>query len=231
MLGLTGISDEMPTAVVLGGGLSPDDIRLAAAICHEALAPLANANWDHAAHGLDWSCRRTIYHVANVLDWYGLLLTKPTPERLDPLGLRYDRQSIAEILAIVRRRADLVALLVTSASPSARGYHVWGRPDRGGYLAMGCAEILLHTDDILQSFSRSFQGPDALCRRLVARLVPWAPAAGGDVDGWSLLRWATGRLSLTEHGCVPPDWAWHASPVEEWDGQVKTRASYAAPAT
>lgn len=227
MLGLTGISDGMPTAVVLGGGLSPDDIRLAAAICHEALAPLADANWDHAAHELEWSCRRTIYHVANALDWYGLLLTKLTPERLDPLGLRYDQQSIAEILAIIRRRADLLALLVASASPSAQGYHMWGRPDRGGYLAMGCAEILLHTDDILQSFGRSFLAPNALCRRLVGRLAPWA-SAGAEVDGWSLLRWTTGRLVLPEQGRVAPDWAWHASPIEEWDGQVKTRASYAA---
>jgi hypothetical protein len=220
----------MPTAVVLGGGLSPDDIRLAAAICHEALAPLADANWDHAAHGLEWSCRRTISHVANTLDWYGLLLTKPTHEPFEPLGLRYDRQSIADILAIIRRRADLLALLVSSASPSAQGYHRWGRPDRAGYLALGCAEILLHTDDILRSFGRGCFAPDALCRHIVGRLAPWA-APTQAVDGWSLLRWATGRTEIPGQGRVGPDWAWHASPLEEWDGQVKTRASYTTPSS
>jgi hypothetical protein len=230
MQGLTGISDTMPTAVVLGGGLSAGDARLAAAICHEALAPRIKADWDQPAHGLEWSCRRTLQHVANALDWYSLLLTDPTPERFNSLGLRYANQSIPEILAIIQRRADLLVLVVTSASPGARGYHLWGRPDRAGYLAMGCAEMLLHTDDILRGFGQSFYGPDALSRRLVARLFPWAPSTH-EIDGWSLLRWATGRLDLPAHGRVAPDWTWHASPVDEWDGQIKTRASYPATAT
>ena len=229
MHGLTGISDTAPTEVVLGGGLAPNDVRLAAAFCHEALSSLGDVNWGQDAHGLAWPCRRTVQHVANALDWYTLLLIEPKPERFPSMGLRYAEQSIPEILAIIRRRAQLFALAVESAAPSARGYHPWGQPDRTGYLAMGCAEILLHTDDVLQAFGQRLHGPDALCRRLVGRLFPWAPTAP-DVDGWSLLRWATGRLTLPQHGRIGPDWTWHAAPVAEWDGTIKTRASYAQPA-
>ena len=57
-----------------------------------------------------------------------------------------------------------------------------GQPDRAGYLAMGCAEILLHTDDITPEPRAGIFGPDALCRHLVRRLFPWAPTTH-DVDG------------------------------------------------
>ena len=60
-------------------------------------------------------------------------------------------------------------------------------------------------------------------RRAIRRLFPWAPT---DVDPWSALRWATGRLDLPGHGRLGPDWAWQAAPLSEWDGTLKTRASY-----
>jgi hypothetical protein len=68
-----------------------------------------------------------------------------------------------------------------------------------------------------------------LSRGIVERLFPWAPPAP-NLDGWTLLRWATGRVSLPEHGQVAPDWTWYASPVAEWDGEIKTRSSWAVPA-
>jgi hypothetical protein len=202
----------------------PDDLRLATALCREALMPLVDADWERPANGLEWTCRRTLQHIANALDWYGLLLIAPSSERLPSLGLRYVNQSIAEILEIVQRRAAVLRLLTVSADPSARGYHSWGRPDRSGYVAMGCAEILLHTDDIAQGLGQVYRPPDdALCTRVVRRLFPWAPAG---MEGWTALQWALGRLAVPEHGRVPSDWVWHASPVAAWDGEVKTRESY-----
>jgi hypothetical protein len=87
---------------------------------------------------------------------------------------------------------------------------------------MGCAEILLHTDDIARGLGIAYQPPDGLSRRVVARLFPWAPT---DVDGWPALCWATGRIALPEHGRVEPDWAWHAPPVGEWDGTIPKHTS------
>jgi hypothetical protein len=220
--------DDVSTVPATGSALVSDDLPLAAALCRDALAPLLDADWDRPANGLEWPCRRTVQHVANALDWYALLLADPTPEQFLSLGLRYVEQSVEEILAIIERRALILARLVASSEPSVRGYHFWGRPDPSGYLAMGCAEILLHTDDIARGFGRDFDGPDALSRRIVERLFPWAPPAP-ETDGWTLLRWATGRIGLPEHGQVAPDWTWHAPPLAEWDGEVKTRASWATP--
>jgi hypothetical protein len=208
--------------------LMTDDLRLAAMLCREAITPLADADWDRPANGLEWPCRRTLQHIANALDWYGLLLAEPVPEQFKSLGLRYVEQAIDDLLSIIERRAMVLSLLVDSAEPTARGYHPWGRPDPVGYLAMGCGEVLLHTDDIAQSLGHTFQAPDALCQRVVARLFPWAPKDAA-IDGWSLLCWATGRLTLPDYGRVAPDWTWHASPLVEWDGEVKTRASYGGP--
>jgi hypothetical protein len=211
------------------GTLVPGDVHVSAALCRDALTPLLDADWDRPASGLEWPCRRTVQHIANALDWYTLLLANPSAEPFLSLGLRYVEQSVDEILTIIERRALVMASLAASADPAVRGYHYWGRPDATGYLAMGCAEILLHTEDVARSFGQDFSGPDALSRRMVERLFPWAPPAP-EVDGWTLLRWATGRVSLPEHGQVAPDWTWHASPVAEWDGEIKTRASWSVPA-
>jgi hypothetical protein len=213
------------------GEVVPDDLRSAAALCQQTLAPLLDADWEQPVAGLGWSRRRTLQHIANALDWYTLLLAEPSSDQFLSLGLRYVEQPIRDLLAIVSKRAGLLARLAAVSEPSVRGYHYWGRPDPTGYVAMGCAEIVLHTDDIAQSFGHTLSGPDAPCRRLVKRLFPWAPLVselGPEVDGWTLLRWATGRLSLPELGQVAPDWTWHASPVAEWDGEIKTRGSYPA---
>jgi hypothetical protein len=110
-----------------------------------------------------------------------------------------------------------------AAAPETRGFHVYGRPDRDGYIAMGCVEMLVHTDDIASGLGISFTPPVDLVRGALARLFPWAPA---DTDAWQTLQWATGRLDLSGYPRVAPDWAWHASPLSEWDGTVKTQASY-----
>jgi hypothetical protein len=217
-----------PDQSATAGILVPKDVQRAAALCQDALAPLVDADWEQTIASLEWSRRRTVQHIANALDWYALLLVEPTSEPFFSLGLRYVEQSIEDILAIVGRRAQVLALLAASAEPTARGFHYHGQPDAVGYIAMGCAEVLLHTEDIVQSFDQGFTGPDVLSRRIVERLFPWAPPAP-EADGWSLLRWATGRLTLPEHGRVAPDWTWHATPVAEWDGEVKTRASWAIP--
>jgi hypothetical protein len=59
--------------------------------------------------------------------------------------------------------------------------------------------------------------------RLAASLCHEVLAPLADAD-WT--RWVTGRLDVPEREPVPANWAWHASPVAEWDGEIKTRESY-----
>src|SRR5205085_7265867 len=42
-----------------------------------------------------------------------------------------------------------------------------------------------------------------------------------NVDPWSALRWANGRLALPDRARLGPDWGWWCAPLSEWDGTVK----------
>jgi hypothetical protein len=206
-----------------GSGMQPGDVRLAASSSRETLDPLAEADWGASASGLEWDCRTTLEHSIHALDRYSLYLASLSPRRL-PFGLvHYPDCSNRTLLLILGARAAVLAEVVAAASPASRGYHAWGRPDPPGYLAMGCAEILVHTGDIAGGLGSSYRPAHDLCRRVLARLFPWAPK---EVDPWDALRWATGRMTLPGYGSVGPNWAWHASPVAEWDGTVKTQESY-----
>jgi len=203
--------------------LHPDDIRVAAQLSYELLEPMSGTDWTRRAGDLDWDCRHTLEHVVYCLDSYSLFLATPSPERPPRPRNPYPELSSGELLVIMQRRAAVLAAVVTAAAPTARGFHIWGQPDPSGYIAIACVETLLHTDDISRGLGRAWQPPDALCQRILARLFPWAP---NDVDPWSALRWATGRQALSGYGDTPANWAWHASPLAEWDGTVKTRDSY-----
>jgi hypothetical protein len=204
--------------------LQPDDVRVAAQLSYELLEPMSGADWTRRAGDLDWDCRHTLEHLVYALDHYSLFLAIPSRENPPRARNSYPDLSNGELLVIMQRRAAVLAAVVTAAAPTARGFHGMGSPDPAGYVAMACIEILVHTSDISRGQGMDYQPPEALCRRVTARLFPWAPA---DVAPWTALRWATGRLDLPGHGHTPANWAWHASPLAEWDGTVKTRESYA----
>ena len=111
------------------------------------------------------------------------------------------------------------AEVVKAAPPEARGFHQTGFADPSGFAAMGCDEVLIHTDDIARAFGLFFTPPDELCRRVLRRLFPWAPEDG---DGWSVLRWANGRMALPGRERLGEDWPWHSAPLSEWDGSMPT---------
>jgi hypothetical protein len=92
-----------------------------------------------------------------------------------------------------------------------------GMADRSGFLAMGCDEILIHTDDILRGLGSSFSPPPEIVSRVLARLFPWAPT---NTDPWETLRWANGRADLGDLPNPGPNWIWHCAPLEEWDGTI-----------
>jgi hypothetical protein len=129
-----------------------------------------------------------------------------------------------DLLRLVDLRAAVLGAVATAASQEARTVHVFGRPDAEGCVAMGCIEMLVHTDDVAQGLGVRFAPPADIVRQVLARLFPWAPT---DTDPWLTMQWATGRADLPGHARVGPDWAWFASPLSEWDGEIKTRASYA----
>ena len=206
-------------------GVLAGDVRVAAQSSCDALLPVSEADWSRPAAGLDWTCRATLEHMTMALDKYSRWLATPTGEPTPPDQLRDPNLSIAQLLALLRLRAGVLAVVVGASDPTARGFPIWGAPDAAGYVAIACAEIFLHTDDIAQGLSVGYAPPHEVCGRTVRRLFPWAPT---DVEPWDALRWATGRQELPGFGRLGTDWAWQGAPLSEWDGTRKTRASYPA---
>jgi hypothetical protein len=125
--------------------------------------------------------------------------------------------SVPELLTVVGALAAVLAEVARAAPAGTRAFHPAGMADASGFIAMGCTEILIHTDDIAQGLARPFRPPDDLTARVLTRLFPWAPSDG---DPWLRLRWATGRAGLPERERLGPDWYWHCAPLEEWDGTI-----------
>ncbi len=202
--------------------LRAEHVETAAALCQAALAPTLSADWDVPAGDLTWTCRRTLDHIPDALVQYaGHLATRAT-RRLPPTRNGDPERAPAELLTVVGTTAAVLAAVARAAEPGTRGFHPAGMADAEGFLAMGCEEILIHTDDIAHGLGLSFRPPADLADRVVRRLFPWAPADG---DRWDVLRWVSGRTALPGRERLGPDWYWHCAPLVEWDGTVRRRTA------
>lgn len=202
--------------------LDASDLLDAASICHRALEPGLAADWDARAGDLEWSCRRTIDHLADALLFYAAHLSTRATVRRPHLRNGDPARSPAELLIVIETAATVLAEVVRAAPPGTRAFHPAGMADPEGFVAMGCEEILIHTDDIAQGLGLDVRPPDALAARVLARLFPWAPT---DVEPWAALRWASGRIALPDRERLDPNWYWQCAPLSEWDGTIMRRAA------
>ena len=174
------------------------------------------ASWDVPVPGLRWTVAETAAHLADVL------LAFATDLAAGPRELRRDGPCVspetdpADLVASVGAHATVLAAVVDASGPEARGWHPLGLADPDGFAAMGCDELLVHTDDAARGLGRVFTPPAGLAEAVLRRLFPWAPAGG---DPWATLRWANGRAELPGHGRLEP-WRWHCAPLDEWDGRA-----------
>ena len=198
--------------------LGPDDVLFAAAASREALFPAVKDNWSVRAGDLEWSCHRTLDHIASALLGYARNLASRATERLPTVRSEDPDQPPFELLTVMESLAAVLAEVARAVPPDTRAYHSAGMADVSGFIAMGCDETLIHTADIAQGLHRPFHPPDDLCARVAVRLFPWAPSG---FSGWETLRWANGRAALPGHDRLGPDWSWHCAPLEEWEGTVK----------
>ncbi len=202
--------------------LTPDDLAWAATVCGDALAPALGEDWSVAAGDLAWDCRRTLDHVADALMFYAGHLAARATAKVTPVRNGDPERSVGELLTVVGETAAILAGVARAAPVGTRAFHPAGMADVEGFVAMGCVEMLIHTDDMTRGLGRTFRPPDELTRGVVQRLFPWAPTAG---DPWEALRWACGRASLGDRERLEPDWYWQCAPLAEWDGTVKKRTA------
>jgi hypothetical protein len=196
----------------------PAHLFQAASACCRALEPFTERDWTVQAGDLTWDVRTTITHATDAVGCYAAHLALRTPRRLRLDFLAHADASNTELLDVLQSAAATLALVASASPPGARAYHTTGMADAGGFLAMGCDEILVHGWDAVRGFGGEFTPPADLAERVLRRLFPWTPSA---VPPWQALLWANGRADPPGLPRRPgPDWMWHCAPLDEWDGTV-----------
>jgi len=194
---------------VAGAQEAADAVETAVAASVEALRPTAGIDWTQPTADLDWSVLRTAEHIADCLVGYaGQVVGQPRqgyvmPDLPFPPDMTPD-----QAIDVVAAGGAILASVVRTSPPSARGYHPYGTSDPVGFAAMGVVECLVHTRDIRLTAGLPWPLPEQPCRFAVERLFPGAPA-GAPAE---VLLWCTGRAPLAE---LPRQATWR------WDGTVR----------
>jgi uncharacterized protein (TIGR03083 family) len=202
--------------------LVPADLMTAARVCRETLALALARDWSVPAGDLEWDCRRTLDHIVDTLFLYAAYLASRGTERISPPRNGDPSASPAQLLATVVAAAAVLTDVARAAPPGTRAFHPAGMADVSGWIGMGCAEVLVHTDAIARGLGLPYRPPDDLSARILARLFPWAPS---NINPWDSLRWAAGRAALPDREQLGPDWYWHCPPLSEWDGTIRKRTA------
>ncbi|WP_411079603.1 maleylpyruvate isomerase N-terminal domain-containing protein [Streptomyces sp. cmx-18-6] len=178
--------------------------------CLAALGAGAGQDWSRRAHGLDWSCRQTLDHLALGLTGYaGLLIARPVDRYVTLFASLDPHAPIPDCLDGLRIAASLLASTVRDTAADVRAWHPWGHSDATGFAAMGIIELTLHTYDITRALGLPWDPPEDTSAAVLARLFPDAPSGHRPSD---TLLWCTGRASLPG---LPRKAGW------QWDGTVR----------
>ncbi|MFL5311413.1 MAG: hypothetical protein ACJ79H_13260 [Myxococcales bacterium] len=207
-------------AVTPGREFAPDDLLEAAAVGCGALAPALDADWSVLARDLEWSCHRTLQHMAEAPLFHATHLATRATERRPSFRAGDSPPPVADLLRVIPANAAILAEVARAAPAEARGWHPSGMADACGFAAISSVELLIHTADVAAALGLPYQSPADLAGRILRRLCPWAPTDG---DDWATLQWAAGRIALPDRERLGPDWSWQSAPLSEWDGTVKKR--------
>ncbi|MFI6481011.1 maleylpyruvate isomerase N-terminal domain-containing protein [Nonomuraea sp. NPDC050663] len=199
------------------------DVRLAVALSVKVLTGVPAARWDAPAGTLEWTCRETLEHLADDLLTYALRfgLAQPMAVPRVPLRITHDRPGgpgnvvfgdaaagPEGLLTVVEACGGLLALAVDAAAPGTLAPHVFGASDPEGFAAMGVVETLVHTHDIAEGLGLTWEAPQDLSERALARLFPDVPVVEAP---WPSLLWATGRIDQPGRP-RRIDWRWYGTP-------------------
>ncbi|ORI19415.1 hypothetical protein BJD99_04285 [Rhodococcus sp. 1163] len=200
--------------------MTADDVIETATAAASALRDAAPNDWSVAAGDLTWNCWETVEHTADDLFFYAAQLgAGGTPGHL-PIEARSRRPSGPEnsisvdpdigvegLLDVFTAMAALLAAIVRVSPRTARAHHVYGLADPEASAAMGVLETVVHTFDVTTGLGVRWRADDALCTRVIARLLPEIEPAD---DGWSTLLWACGRIDLPRRP-RREKWSWDNS--------------------
>ncbi|MDX3225945.1 maleylpyruvate isomerase N-terminal domain-containing protein [Streptomyces sp. ME19-01-6] len=184
-------------------------LSAAAEDCLTALLQAADQDWSHPAHGLEWTCRETLDHLALGLTGYaGLLIARPQDRYITLFASLDPGAPVPACLEGIRIAASLLTSTVRDTATGVRAWHPWGHSDAAGFAAMGITELVVHTYDITRALGLSWAPPGGPSDAALARLFPHAPAGAGPSD---TLLWCTGRIPLPGRP-RRTEWQWDGIP-------------------
>ncbi len=185
-----------------------------------ALSKSEESEWGNGAGRLEWSCLETLNHLINVTLNYSIRLATRSQNAIPVFRDINSKIPVWDSLEIFKSTTQIVIALAKQMGKDDRVFHPAGMADSTGYVAMTCAEIVLHSYDISQGLGVSFTPDSDLVIKILTRLFPWVILSS---DPWLDLLWATGRADISGRESVDERWWWHCTPLEEWDGTIKTR--------
>ena len=181
-----------------------DLLPAAAAECRRALEAAGHGDWGEPAGDLEWSCRGTAAHLADVLFSYaGQVVAQPDASYLPMEVTVEDDATPGRLVASVGTCAELLHLACGAAPDGLRAWHPAGIADAEGFAAMGVVEVLVHTYDIARGLGLRWTPPEELTGPVLARLFPHAP----DGDPTEVLLWSCGRATLQDRPRLEV-WRW-----------------------
>ena len=181
-----------------------DLIPTVAAECRSVLDAAVDREWSMPAGDLEWSCRRTAAHVADVLFSYaGQVVAQPDAAYLPMELVVEDEATPDRLVASVATCAQLLHLACRAAPAGLRAWHPAGVADAEGFAAMGVVEALVHTHDVTGGLGLGWMPPQELTAAALARLFPQAP----DGDPTEVLLWCCGRGALADRPRLQT-WRW-----------------------
>lgn len=192
--------------------VTPADLEATTRHCRAHLDPLVDRDWSVPVPGLDWTVRATAEHVVDALGFFTLHLASSTARRLRIDVRCHEGCSNIEVVEALVELSHGLAAIAAVTAPDVRAFHFHGPADASGFLALACAELLVHTHDILRGLDATLPPEPTIAGRVRERLLPHAP---DETPPWETLLWATGRGSLTGHPDVGDDWVFHPTPSEE----------------
>jgi uncharacterized protein (TIGR03083 family) len=186
-------------------------LATAASECTAFLARNAFSDWSTHVPDLDWTIAKVVGHVAEGLMWYACDLAAGLPElSTETFDIKVESEP-AELVRTVATMARLLTGVLGNSPAGSLGYHPMGDADASGFAAMGCDELLIHTDDVARALGVTFEPTPEIAGWTLRRLFPWVSA---DLDPWEGLRWANGRIA-TEGRERLGTWVWHCAPLPE----------------
>jgi hypothetical protein len=195
--------------------ITADDLDAAVSTMVTALRPAVGRDWSTTAGTLEWDCWHTSEHIGDVLLSYAAQLVAQPAKRYVRFLASADKDAApAEVLEFAEAGGRILAATVRTCPPQVRAWHPTGMADPEGFAGMGCVEALVHGHDIAQGLGLALDPPREGCTRVLARMFPHAAADLADLDPWTALLWATGRIALPGRPQVA-QWRWRGAPLNE----------------